>query len=140
MSVSVTVVTPVFNGADHLRATIASVQAQTFGAFEHVVVDDGSTDGSAELVEREAERDRRIRLIRQSNQGLSAARNTGLRRACADVEFAMFLDDDDVLRPRSLELLVGELKAHPDAIAAHGGTDGIDGRGNPMPLVRPEAS
>jgi glycosyltransferase involved in cell wall biosynthesis len=136
--VTVTVVTPVFNGADHLGATIESVQSQTLLDWEYVVVDDGSTDESAEIVREAAARDHRIRLVQQANAGLSAARNTGC--AHAHSEFVLFLDDDDLLRPHALEVLVAALRAAPDATAAHGELEAVDGAGAVVALVRIEAA
>ncbi len=137
---TVTVVTPVFNGADHLGETILSVQAQTLPELEHIVVDDGSTDDSADIVRAAARDDPRIRLVQQPNAGLSAARNAGARHADRGNEFILFLDDDDLLRPAALELLVTALRAAPDATAAHGEVAAVDGAGDFVPLVRLEAA
>ncbi|MCU1504397.1 MAG: hypothetical protein JWM12_3751 [Ilumatobacteraceae bacterium] len=140
MTVTVTVVTPVYNGTNYLAHTLASVRAQTFADFEHLVVDDGSTDATADLVREFAERDPRVRLVQQPNQGLSAARNTGLRLASPTSEFVLFVDHDDLMRPRSLELLVAALRGVPGALAAHGTPAAVDGDGEATPLVRPEAA
>ncbi len=137
---TVTVVTPVFNGADHIGATLDSVHAQTFGDFEHIVVDDGSTDGSADIVRAAAAVDPRVRLVQQRNAGLSAARNTGVAHADPVHEFILFLDDDDLLRPTALEVLVAALRNAPDAAAVHGDLAAVDGAGEVVPLVRVEAS
>src|SRR5687768_6549359 len=137
---SVTVITPVFNGADHLGENLASVHNQTFVDFEHIVVDDGSTDGSGDLVREHAIADPRTILITQTNQGLSAARNTGLRHARPSSEFVLFIDHDDVLRPDALRILVEALRRAPNALAAHGTVAAIDEYGKRVPLVRDEAS
>lgn len=137
---TVSVVTPVFNGADHLGDTIRSVQAQTLRDLEHIVVDDGSTDESADIVRAAARDDPRIRLVQQPNAGLSAARNVGARRADRGNEFILFLDDDDLLRPAALDLLVAALRGSPGATAAHGEVAAVDGAGEPVPLVRLEAA
>jgi GT2 family glycosyltransferase len=137
---AVTVVTPVYNGADHLEPTLRSVREQTIDGVRHVVVDDGSTDATVDVVRRAAAADPRLVLVEQANQGLSAARNTGFDHVDADSEFVLFLDDDDVLRPRALELLAAALRSRPDAVAAHGGVAAIDGDGNPVPLVRGESA
>ncbi len=140
MTVTVTVVTPVYNGADHLLATIRSVQPQTLEDLEHIVVDDGSTDGSADIVRRAAELDPRIKLVQQRNAGLSAARNAGARHADPRAEFLLFLDGDDLLRPTALERLVAALRAAPDALAVHGNVAAVDAEGAAVPLVRSEAA
>lgn len=75
------IVMPVFNGATHIRETIASLQAQTLGDFELLVMDDGSTDNTADIVQQLAANDSRIILHRLTNGGAAYARNHGLRRA-----------------------------------------------------------
>lgn len=95
------VLVPVFNARATLGEAIESVRAQTFDDWELVVVDDGSTDGSADVVAQHAEEDDRIRLVRRPNGGLSAARNTGI--ASARGRFCALLDADDVWLPEKLE-------------------------------------
>lgn len=97
---SVSVITPCYNGSRYLRATIASVLAQTYPALEMIVVDDGSTDDSAAIGESFG---RPVRVIRQSNQGESVARNMGIAEARGS--YLMFLDADDLLHPSALEEL-----------------------------------
>jgi glycosyltransferase involved in cell wall biosynthesis len=106
----VTVIVPVFNGRDYLNAAIESVLAQTVGRLEVVVVDDGSTDGSGEAAVAIAGRDRRVRVLRQENRGLSSARNTGLRAARA--QYVAFLDSDDLWLPHKLERQLPLLAPH----------------------------
>lgn len=88
----ISVVVPLYNKKDSIGSTIESVLAQTYSDFELLVVDDGSTDGSAGLVSRFD--DPRIRLIRKSNGGVSSARNVGIRNARG--EWIAFLDGDDI--------------------------------------------
>jgi glycosyltransferase involved in cell wall biosynthesis len=88
----ISIVMPLYNKAEYVRESIASVLAQTFTRFELIVVDDGSTDSSASIVEAISLPN--IRLIRQSNQGVSAARNRGMREAAAD--WIAFIDADDL--------------------------------------------
>lgn len=97
------VVTPTYDRAHFLPQMVASVQAQTFGHFEHIIVDDGSTDGTEELVRSFTEQDPRIRYIKQENKGRSEARNTGIR-ACKGT-YVCFLDSDDLWLNNHLELL-----------------------------------
>ena len=87
------VVIPVYNVAPYLERCLRSVLKQTFRNQEIILVDDGSTDGSGELADRLAETDARIRVIHQENQGLSGARNSGIRAATGD--YLVFLDSDD---------------------------------------------
>jgi glycosyltransferase involved in cell wall biosynthesis len=138
--VTVSIVTPLHNGADHVGTTIGSVRAQTFTDFEYILVDDGSTDGSADIVRAAAALDPRIHLVQQPNAGLSAARNTGLAHADPANEFIMFLDDDDLLRPNALQTLVGAVRAAPEASGVHGDVEAVDGSGAAVPLVRIEAA
>jgi glycosyltransferase involved in cell wall biosynthesis len=97
---TVTVILPTYNRADLLPRALESVLAQTFRDFELLVVDDGSTDSTAELVKKYS--DSRIRLLSQpSNMGVSAARNRGLREARG--ELVAFIDSDDEWLSRKLE-------------------------------------
>ena len=92
---------PAYNRETYIRESIDSVLAQSFTDFELIVVDDGSTDATAAIVESYT--DRRIRLIRQSNRGVSVARNTGLEAARG--QFITFLDSDDLYYPDFLNTL-----------------------------------
>lgn len=91
---------PVFNAACHLLATLRTVQQQTFSNWELIAVDDGSTDASADLLAEQARSDSRIRVLRQSNAGVSIARNRGVS-ACRAPLIA-FLDADDLWHPDKL--------------------------------------
>ena len=77
----VSVIIPVYNVENFLDRCIASVTNQTFSNIEVILVDDGSTDGSAEICDRWAEKDPRVNVIHQTNGGVSAARNAGLQAA-----------------------------------------------------------
>jgi CDP-glycerol glycerophosphotransferase len=103
----VSVVVPIYNVEAYLRECLDSLAAQAVRDLEVVMVDDGSTDGSAAIAAGHAERDPRLRLVRQANQGLGHARNTGVQAATG--EFLAFLDSDDKLPPDALELLLGAL-------------------------------
>ena len=86
------VVIPLYNKEHYIEATIRSVLSQTCQDFEVIVVDDGSTDGSAEIVESFGSP--LVRLIRQENRGVSAARNRAMREATG--EWVALLDGDDM--------------------------------------------
>ncbi len=101
----VSVIVPCFNAARWIRETLASVRAQTGVSLQVIVVDDGSTDATAEIVAREFPR---VELVQTTNQGASAARNRGLAAARGDV--IQFLDADDVLLPRKIETQLGALR------------------------------
>lgn len=90
---TVSVVIPVYNVKPYLERCVNSVLNQTYKDLEIVLVDDGSTDGSGELCEQIATCDQRISVIHQENQGLSGARNTGIRQATG--EYITFIDSDD---------------------------------------------
>lgn len=101
------VIIPVYNVRNYLERCVQSVLRQTFKELEIILVDDGSTDGSGDLADQIASLDVRIRVIHQKNQGLSGARNTGLRAAVG--EYVVFLDsDDEWLLPDGLETLFKE--------------------------------
>jgi GT2 family glycosyltransferase len=106
---SVSIVTPAYNAAQTIATTVNSVLAQTTGCWEHIVVDDGSTDRTGEVVETFARRDSRIRLLRQSQGGEAAARNAGL--ALARHEWLLFLDADDWIAPAYLQAMTDVLRA-----------------------------
>jgi len=97
----VTIIIPVYNGAAFIAETVASVKGQTYPEWECIIVDDGSTDDTAAVVQQCIGSDERFRYIRQQNKGLSGARNTGLEHASGDL--IQFLDGDDVLLPEKLE-------------------------------------
>lgn len=89
----ISIIIPVYNVKRYLRKCIDSILAQTFTDYEVILVNDGSTDGSEEICAQYAMNDSRIIVVNQSNGGLSAARNTGLKIACG--EYIAFVDSDD---------------------------------------------
>jgi glycosyltransferase involved in cell wall biosynthesis len=107
----VSVVVPCYNQARFLGEAIQSVLSQGYTDFEIIVVDDGSKDGTEEVASGYAKENSRVRLIRQENRGLAAARNRGLAEAHG--EYVVFLDSDDRLVGEALEVGVRELEAHP---------------------------
>jgi CDP-glycerol glycerophosphotransferase len=110
------IVVPIYNVEPYLDECLDSLARQTFTDLEVVMVDDGSTDGSAAIAQEFSARDARFKLIRQPNGGLSAARNTGLEAAAG--EFIAFVDSDDVVAPGAYELLVGSLEQSGSDIAS----------------------
>ncbi len=114
----VSIITPTFDRAAYLCAAIDSVLSQTFGDFELIVVDDGSTDDTRAVVERYQADDSRIRYFWQSNQGQSVARNRGIEEA--EGEFICFLDSDNAWRPHKLERSLREFDEHPEADIVYG--------------------
>ncbi len=100
----VSVIIPVYNVEKYIEKCLDSVLQQTYTNIEMICVDDGSPDGSVEIIRRKAEADARIRIISIKNSGLSVARNTGLEAAKG--KYVYFLDSDDYLELNTLELLV----------------------------------
>ena len=105
----VSVIIPTHNRRDYLREALASVLAQTYQDFEVIVVDDGSTDGTEEIVRAFPE----TRYIFQENRGVSAARNVGVARS--NGEWLAFLDSDDLWQPSKLAIQIEFFTAQPHA-------------------------
>lgn len=105
---TVSVVIPVYNSEKYLTRCLHSVCGQSYPALEILVVDDGSTDGSPQILRRFAERDRRIRLLTQTNQGVSAARNAALDVAIG--RYLTFVDSDDYLSRTYIEDFVRRME------------------------------
>jgi glycosyltransferase involved in cell wall biosynthesis len=108
----VSVIVPCFNYARYLDQCIDSVIRQSHQRWECIIVDDGSTDETADVCTRLAKMDSRVTFVRQNNRGLGAARNAGVRQA--NGEFVQLLDADDLLEPEKLKVQVAFLGAHPD--------------------------
>jgi len=119
----VSVIIPLFNKAPYIERALRSVAAQTFGDFEIIVVDDGSTDAGVKIVE--CFDDARLRIIKQDNAGPGAARNRGLREAGG--EFVAFLDADDEWLPEFLSESVALLDQNPNAGAVTSGYSAFPG-------------
>ena len=111
-SPKVTVVVPVYNGAVYLGETLESLLTQSFTDFELLVIDDGSTDASGDIVR--SMKDDRIRLIVKENGGLCHALNRGIEEAKAS--YIARNDQDDISFPHRLERQLKVLEDHPDAI------------------------
>ena len=90
-----------YNQENFLEETLNSIANQTYPNWECIVIDDGSTDGSAQIVKRRQEEDSRFFYFYQKNAGVSAARNNGLTKITGD--FIQFLDADDTLQPTKFE-------------------------------------
>ncbi|MDD5492868.1 MAG: glycosyltransferase family A protein, partial [bacterium] len=110
---TVSVIIPVFNGAGYIAGAINSVMNQTFTDHELIVVDDGSTDNTKEVLDPWI-RSGKLKYIYQENKGLAGARNTGIKNAHG--QYLKFLDCDDELYPRQLERQVEHLRDKPEAV------------------------
>jgi glycosyltransferase involved in cell wall biosynthesis len=121
---TVSAIIPTYNYGRFLREAIDSTLAQTYPALEVIVVDDGSTDDTPQILASYGDR---IRAIRQENLGVGAARNTGI--AAAQGEYLAFLDSDDIWRPRKLECDVARFTADPGVGMVHCGAETFDNTG-----------
>jgi len=124
---AVSIILPTYNRAELLGIALDSVASQTFRDYEIIVVDDGSTDGTADRI---AARSEPIRYVWQENQGVAAARNHALALARADL--VAFLDSDDVWLPRFLEATVGLLQRRPELALAYSDFVSVDAEGRPL--------
>lgn len=116
----VSVIVPAYNYGRFIGATLESLQAQTFANWECVVIDDGSTDDTADVVARFATKDRRIKFFRQQNRRQAAARNYGLAQISG--KYVQFLDADDLVEPRKLARQVEYLEEHAEVDIVYGET------------------
>ena len=113
--VKITVILPVYNVAEYLPRCLDSIDRQTCRSFRLIAVNDGATDNSPEILRDFAADHPYVTIIDQENQGLSAARNTGL--AAADTEYVSFIDSDDFVEPTFLEELLAACEEHDADIA-----------------------
>lgn len=118
----ISIIVPIYNVEDYLKECLDSIQNQTFTDFECIMVNDGSTDSSKEIAEQYLV-DNRFYLLNQPNSGQSVARNKGL--LLAKGEFICFVDSDDIIHPRLLELLVAYIQEDVDIVEADF-TDNLD--------------
>jgi glycosyltransferase involved in cell wall biosynthesis len=128
----VSVIIPTRNRAAMLREAIESVRAQTYAAWELIVIDDGSTDETPQVVEALARGDARIRVMRQAQRGVSAARNAGIRAARG--RYVAFLDDDDLFLPPKLAAQVDALERDPTLGFVYSQTEWVDRAGTRLSL------
>jgi glycosyltransferase involved in cell wall biosynthesis len=127
---TVAVIMATYNAGPYLFESILSVQAQRYADWRLIIVDDCSTDGTAERAATLAVADGRITVTaRESNGGVCVAREQG--RTLADhAKYILYLDQDDRLKPNALEILVKKLETRPDASVAYGLAVGIDSEGS----------
>lgn len=126
----VSVVIPAYNQAKYLIEAIESVLAQSHKDYEIIVVDDGSTDGTPNVVKHFTDD---IRYIQQGNQGLAGARNTGI--LAAKGELIGLLDADDLWLPNYLDSMVAFTNLHPEAAVYYCCAQSMDSEGNKLPQV-----
>ena len=113
MKDNILVVVPCYNAIKYIEEAVATIKEQTASGWKCVIVDDGSTDGSSELIDRLIRRDRRFKAYHTENRGVAAARNLGI--ASEDYRYVLPFDADDRLMPQALERFMDYWKENPDA-------------------------
>lgn len=126
----VSVIIPVFNAARTVEQAIDTIRAQTFTDFEIVAVDDGSTDGSIEILRRYGDV---VKILKQENRGPSAARNLAIANSSG--EYLAFLDGDDWWKPEFLATMTEALEHDPQAVLAYCDLQLVDSLGRPFPTA-----
>jgi glycosyltransferase involved in cell wall biosynthesis len=127
---AVSVLVPVYNAERYVAAAVESVLGQTFGDFELILLDDGSTDGSGRMLDEFAGRDGRIRVIHHSNRGICLTLEAGIEAARSDLLARM--DADDLCPPDRLEKQVAYMREHPECVSCGGAILLIDQDGLPI--------
>lgn len=112
----ISVIIPVYNSEAYLGRCLDSLKAQGFNDWEAICVDDGSTDGSAAMLDEYSEGDKRIKVVHKRNEGVSEARNTALK-ACSG-EYILFVDSDDFLHPQTMEICLHFAEKHGSDLVA----------------------
>ncbi len=130
--INVSVIIPAYNCDRYIREAIASVFAQTYTDYELIIVDDGSTDDTAQVIKSYGDR---INYIYQTNQGVAQARNTGL--AVAQGKYIAFLDQDDFFYPHKLAAQVELIEQNPHLGMIFSGWDIVDSQGEAIDTVQP---
>lgn len=126
----VSVIMPTFNRSDLISHAINSVLRQVYKNWELIIVDDGSSDNTKDVVRSFSEKDSRIRYFYQNNQGQSVARNSGIEQSRG--EFIAFLDSDNEWESNRLLLGVNELVKNPNVALCYGNAISIDINGNEL--------
>lgn len=124
----VSVILPVYNGGSLLKESIESVLNQTYTNFELIIVNDGSTDSTAEVIDFYAAKDKRIKAIHKKNEKLPKTLSRGFREATG--EFFTWTSADNIMEPEFLELLVGEMKKYSDLGMVYANIKLIDEKGD----------
>lgn len=129
----ISIITAARNAAGTLRQTLASVAAQSYPHWEHIIVDNGSTDGTGDIIALAARRDPRIRGTRETKAGVCHARNHGIRLARG--RWLLFLDADDSLHPEALARFLEPLEGDPRLDGVHGRWERVDPEGRSIPVA-----
>lgn len=130
----VSVVMPAYNSAAYIKDSVESILAQTYLRFELIVVDDGSTDRTADIVAAYQKGDPRIKIFTRPHGGITASRNFGLQQAQGT--YLAWLDSDDLAHPQRLALQVAALRSNPKLVVIGSAYQIIDAQGSPGPVQR----
>jgi peptidoglycan/xylan/chitin deacetylase (PgdA/CDA1 family) len=133
----VSVIVPAYNAEDTLAETLQSIESQTFGNWEALVVDDSSTDLTRSIAQGFAERDARFRVLEGPGGSAGGARNAGLAEARG--EWLLFVDADDWIEERHLQRMLAALADRPGAVAAYCGSERVRPDGTHMPNTTDES-
>lgn len=107
------IIIPLYNSENYIEKTLDSITKQTFNDFEVIIINDGSTDNGDTICEKYCSSDQRFKIFNQSNQGVSTARNRGIKLAKG--KYIVFIDADDFIETKYLETLQKEQFKHPDS-------------------------
>ena len=111
----ISVIVPVYNTKEYIEDCVKRILSQTYKKIELILVDDGSTDGSADICDMFKRVDKRVIVVHKRNEGVSAARNDGFNIASG--EYFAFVDSDDIIEPNMYELLIKSIQANRTALA-----------------------
>ena len=125
--VKISIIVSIYNTYNYLEQCVKSLREQSYGEFEVLLIDDGSTDASLGLCQRLAAEDKRIKVFTKSNGGLSDARNYGINKAQG--EYLLFLDSDDWFESNMLELYVKQVEKYPYDVVVQGFTIDFEEQG-----------
>lgn len=114
----ITVIVPNYNKSQYIEECIQSIKDQTFKDFECIIVDDGSTDNSKEIIKKLIENDNRFQLFCNTNHGLSFSRNFGIK--LANTEFVLPLDSDDYIEKDYIKRIIEYFNQHPETTLFYG--------------------
>jgi len=132
------VLMPVYNAEKYIRAATESILSQTFTDFEFIIINDGSTDGTLDILEEYAQQDRRIRLISRENKGLVATLNEGVGLAKGSLIARM--DADDIALPERFQQQIDFLNTHEETVCVGGCAIIIDESGRELTLLKVPAN
>lgn len=129
----ISVIIPVYNCSKYLECCLNSIEKQTFGDFEAIIIDDGSTDDSGKIAQAFAEKSAKFTVTRTKNAGVASARNTGL--SLAKGKYVVFVDSDDFLPAQSLQVLYSAIQTSGAEIAVARNGYYKDGKSEPITVT-----